>query len=187
MRSPAISINASISWRNSLVVTRKVPQAWIGNFEIRLASQRDAVQIAEMSRQLIEVGLGWTWKPGRIIRSLQDRDTNVAAAYSGGRIIGFGITQYRSNEAHIALFAVERASRRRGVGTALIKWIEETALTAGIGIIYLEARLSNVAARAFYRQLGYREIRLEPDMYGGIEAGVRLAKDLWLQSLRPQG
>jgi ribosomal-protein-alanine N-acetyltransferase len=152
----------------------------IGNFEISLASRRDAVQIAEMSRQLIEVGLGWSWTPGRVIASLQDRDTNVAAAYAGGRVIGFGITQYRFNEAHIALFAVERASRRRGVGTALIKWIEETAVTAGIGVIYLEARLCNVAARAFYRQLGYREIRQEPDMYGGIEPGVRLAKDLWV-------
>jgi ribosomal-protein-alanine N-acetyltransferase len=149
------------------------------NFEIRLGSQRDAVQIAEMSRQLIEVGLGWTWTPPRILRSLQDRDTNVAVAHDHGRIIGFGITHYRLNEAHIALLAVERASRRRGVGTALIRWIEATALTAGIGVVYLEARQSNVGARAFYRQLGYREVRLEPGMYRGIEAGVSLARDLW--------
>ena len=149
------------------------------NFDIRLASQRDAVQIAEMSRQLIEVGLGWSWTPGRILRSLQEPDINVAVAHDSGHIIGFGITQYRLNEAHIALFAVDRANRRRGVGTALITWIEATALTAGIGVLYLEARLNNSAARAFYRQLGYREIRIEPGMYRGIEAGVRLAKDLW--------
>jgi ribosomal-protein-alanine N-acetyltransferase len=152
------------------------------HFEIRLASQRDALQIAEMSRQLIEVGLGWSWTPGRILRSLQDRNTNVAVAHDGGRIIGFGIARYRPDEAHIALFAVERASRRRGVGTALIKWIEDTALTAGIGVIYLEARLNNVTGRAFYRKLGYREIRIEPGMYSGIESGVRLAKDLWLEA-----
>lgn len=153
---------------------------FIKNFEIRLASQRDAVQIAEMSRQLIEVGLGWSWTPIRIIRCLQDRDTNVAVAHVSGRIIGFGITQYRATEAHISLFAVERGSRRRGVGTALIDWIEKTALAAGIGVIYLEARLGNTAARAFYRRLGYREIRVEPGMYRGIETGVRLARDLWL-------
>jgi ribosomal-protein-alanine N-acetyltransferase len=151
----------------------------IRNFEIRLASQRDAVHIAGMSRQLIEVGLGWSWTPRRVIRSLQDRDTNVAVAHDGGRIIGFGITQYRLNEAHIALFAVEYASRRYGVGTALINWIEATVLTAGIGVIYLEARLSNVGARAFYRKLGYQEVKTVPGMYNGIEPGVRLAKDLW--------
>jgi ribosomal-protein-alanine N-acetyltransferase len=125
----------------------------IRNFEIRLASQRDAVHIAGMSRQLIEVGLGWSWTPRRVIRSLQDRDTNVAVAHDGGRIIG--------------------------VGTALINWIEATVLTAGIGVIYLEARLSNVGARAFYRKLGYQEVKTVPGMYNGIEPGVRLAKDLW--------
>jgi ribosomal protein S18 acetylase RimI-like enzyme len=151
----------------------------IRNFDIRPGSPGDAVQIAEMSRQLIEVGLGWSWTPGRILRSLQEPDTNVAVAHDSGHIIGFGITQYGLHEAHIALFAVDRANRRRGVGTALITWIEATALTAGIGAIYLEARLNNVAARAFYRQLGYREIRIEPGMYRGIETGVRLAKDLW--------
>jgi ribosomal-protein-alanine N-acetyltransferase len=152
----------------------------IRNFEIRLGSQRDAVHIAGMSRQLIEVGLGWTWTPRRVIRSLQDRNTNVAVAHDGGRIIGFGIARYRLNEAHIALFAVEYASRRYGVGTALMRWIEETALTAGIGVVYLEARLSNVGARAFYQKLGYREIKTVPGMYNGIETGVCLAKDLWL-------
>lgn len=152
---------------------------FIRNFEIRLASQRDALRIAEMSRELIEVGLGWSWTPARVLRSLQDRNTNVAVAHDGGRIIGFGIAQYHSDEAHIALFAVESASRRCGVGTALIKWMEETALTAGIGVIYLEARVSNVVARTFYRKAGYREVKIVPGMYKGIETGVRLAKDLW--------
>ena len=107
---------------------------FIRNFEIRLACERDALHIAEMSRQLIEVGLGWSWTPARVLRSLHDRNTNVAVAHDGGRIIGFGIAQYQSDEAHIALFAVESTRRRCGVGTALIRWMEETALTAGIGV-----------------------------------------------------
>jgi len=152
---------------------------FIRNFEIRLACQRDALHIAEMSRQLIEVGLGWSWTPARVLRSLQDRDTNVAVAQDNGRIIGFGIAQYQTDEAHIALFAVTHTRRRCGVGTALMKWMEETALTAGIGVVCLEARLSNAGARAFYRKMGYREVKIVPGMYKGIETGVRLAKDLW--------
>jgi ribosomal-protein-alanine N-acetyltransferase len=152
---------------------------FIRSFDIRLASPRDAVHIADMSRQLVEVGLGWSWTPRRVIRSLHRSDTNVAVAHDGGRIIGFAISSYRGDEAHIALFAVEPGSRRCGIGTALINWVEETALTAGIGVVYLEARASNVGARAFYRKLGYREIKRVPGMYRGVEAGVRLAKDLW--------
>jgi [ribosomal protein S18]-alanine N-acetyltransferase len=149
--------------------------------DIRLASQRDAPAIAEMSRTMIEVGLGWSWTPARVIRSLQHPEINVAVACDARQAIaGFSIARYKAQEAHIALFAVERAYRRRGIGTALMHWIEKTALTAGIGVLHLEARFANTGARAFYRALGYREIKTEACMYNGIEPGVRLAKDLWV-------
>lgn len=146
---------------------------------IRLAGQRDALRIAEMSRTLIEVGLGWSWTPKRVLRCLQHPDINVAVACDGGDILGFGIAHYRAQDVHIPLFAVDARQRRRGVGTCLMRWIETTALTAGIGVIRLEARYGNAAARGFYRALGYREIETVAAMYGGVEAGVRLAKDLW--------
>lgn len=152
------------------------------DFDIRLASQRDAVQIAEMSRTMIEVGLGWSWTPKRIIRSVLHPEINIAVVDSDRGIAGFGVTRYTAQEAHIPLLAVDSACRRKGVGRALMSWIEKTVLTAGIGVIYLEARLGNTGARAFYRSLGYREIKIEPHMYKGIEPGVRLAKDLWLRS-----
>ncbi len=54
------------------------------------------------------------------------------------------------------------------------------ALVSGIGIIYLETRLSNAAGRKFYQRLGYKAIQRIPRYYGGREAAIRLAKDLWL-------
>lgn len=130
---------------------------------------------------MIEVGLGWSWTPKRIIRSLQHAEINVAVACDAQGIVGFGIARYRAQQAHIPLFAVDGAHRRAGIGTALMRWIEATALTAGIGVIYLEARHANSGARAFYRALGYREIGTVPGMYRGIETGVRLVKDLWVE------
>lgn len=151
----------------------------IENYEIRLGSVSDARWIAEMSKNLIEVGLGWSWTEERVIRCIRDKNTNVAVACHGVNLIGFGITKYRLSEAHIILFAVEKSSQRNGIGTALIKWIEKTALVAGIGVVYLEARLNNSAAREFYQALGYKEYLLEPGRYRGVETGVRLGKDLW--------
>ncbi len=151
-------------------------------FTIRLASQRDALQIAEMSRTLIEVGLGWSWTPKRILRAIQDPQVNVAVACSTPGIVGFLIASYQAQYVHIPLFAVNAALRRKGIGSALVRWMEATALSAGIGTVRLEARLANHEARAFYRALGYREIMLEPGMYKGVEAGVRFAKDLWAEA-----
>lgn len=151
----------------------------IRHYDIRLACARDVRRIALMSKNLIETGLGWSWTDHRVMASLQDRATNVAVAHDGGRLIGFCITKFRAEEGHILLLAVDEAHRRQGLGTALVRWMEKTALVAGIGIMYLEARLTNAGARKFYEALGYREFKLERGRYRGIETGVRLGKDLW--------
>jgi ribosomal-protein-alanine N-acetyltransferase len=147
--------------------------------QIRLASSHDALGIAAMSRDLIEQGLGWSWKQPRVLRSIRDRDTNVAVACDANGLTGFGIMKYKEEEAHLLLFAVLDSHRRRGIGTALMAWFERTALVAGIGVIQLEARLTNQDARAFYHRLGYTEIKIVRGYYCGVESAVRLAKDLW--------
>ena len=154
--------------------------------DIRIARDADAAPIALLSREAIEYGLGWKWTPERIRRCLHDPATNVIVARSGRQvtssIVGFAIMTYRDDEAHLLLFAVTAALRRRGIGSALLSWLEATALTAGIGVISLEARARNAGAREFYRHHGYREVARVPGMYRGVEDGVRIAKDLWAQT-----
>jgi ribosomal-protein-alanine N-acetyltransferase len=152
---------------------------------IRLATHEDAAAIARMSRDLIEHGLGWSWTAPRVLRSIADRQTNVAVlpAPTGG-LAGFGIMKYHDEEAHLLLLAVQRGLQRCGFGSSLVAWLEASAQVAGIGQIYLEARAANASARAFYQHLGYREIQQVEGYYSGREASVRLARDLWLQ--RPQ-
>lgn len=147
--------------------------------QIALALPRDAAPIATMSRDLIEVGLGWSWTQERVLRSIGDRNTNVAVASDDGHLAGFGIMKYRDDEAHLFLLAVDPSFRRQGVGSALMAWLERTARVAGIGVVYLETRLASMEARAFYRRLGYREANVVPGYYRGVESSVRLAKDLW--------
>ena len=147
--------------------------------DIRLATAADAQAIAGMSRDLVEHGLRWGWTPARVQHSIRDRATNVAVASERGVIVGFGIMKYQDDEAHLLLFAVRPSHRRKGIGAALMTWLESVALTAGVGVIYLEARAGNVAARAFYKRLGYREIALAPGYYGHVEDAVRIGKDLW--------
>ena len=153
----------------------------ISAHQVGLARPADAARIAQMSRDFIEYGLGWKWTAARILRCLRDESTNVVAAREGDDLIGFAIMQYKDDEAHLLLFAVVAAHRREGVGSALLSWLEQTASTAGIGTIYLEARTRNSEAREFYRKHGYSEIAKVRGMYRGVEDGVRLAKDLWWQ------
>ena len=146
--------------------------------EIRLARPADATRIATMSRDYIEEGLGWGWTPARVAHSIRDRATNVAIAHAGADLAGFGIMQYSDDDAHVLLFAVRPEYRRRGIGSKLLAWFETTANAAGIELIFLEARMSNVGARAFYAASGYRELVVLPKYYRNSEDAVRIGKDL---------
>ena len=151
----------------------------ISNQEVGLARPTDVQRIAAMSRDLIEFGLGWKWTSRRILHCVHNPVMNVAVAREHDRVTGFAIMQYLEDEAHLVLFAVDAAHRRRGIGSALLAWLEKTARTAGIGIVYLEARLRNRGAREFYRTHGYVETGILHGHYRGIEDGVRIARDLW--------
>lgn len=145
---------------------------------LRLATLADAARIAEMSRDLIERGLGWSWTARRIAHCIADADTNVVLALEQGARIGFGVMKYRDDEAHLLLLAVTPRYARRGLGSALVDWLEASARAAGMGRIHLEARQGNVAAIAFYTHLGYRQSQLVAGYYQGREASVRMVKDL---------
>ena len=135
-----------------------------------------------MSRDLIEHGLHWRWNAARVMRSIRGRDINVAVAHVRERLCGFGIMKYRENEAHLHLLAVHPTYQGKGIGAALVRWLEASALTAGVGVVYVEARERNATARAFYRRLGYSEFALASGYYEQAEDAIRLAKDLWQQS-----
>jgi ribosomal-protein-alanine N-acetyltransferase len=150
----------------------------IAAYEITLARASDAPEIAALSRDAIERGLSWRWTPRRVHRAMRDEATNVAVARRNGALLGFGIMQYGDEEAHIALFAVRDTERRKGVGSALLAWLEATAQVAGIRAIRLEARAGNAPAKAFYRGHGFVEFGSSPGYYEDVEDAVRMVKHL---------
>lgn len=156
----------------------------ISSAEIRLAKLGDAIRIAEMSRALIEIGLGWSWTPTRVAGEIRAKSANVVVAVEDNAVVGFAVMSYQEDEARLNLFAVDPKHRRKGIGTRLIQWLEKTALVNGNGVVYLEARMSNIAARKFYESVGYEIIQRVPGYYDGRETAVRMAHDLWSTSCK---
>jgi len=148
-------------------------------YRLRLADGGDIQEIAVMSRCLIEVGLrGWTWHPTRVARALRARETCVLVADIRGRAAGFAITEFGDTRAHLSLFAVRPAHQRRGIGVAMIEWLVESALTAGIDHFTVEMRANNFAARSFYEALGFRRQQYIAGYYQNIEPAIRMRRDL---------
>jgi ribosomal-protein-alanine N-acetyltransferase len=149
------------------------------SIEFRPANPSDAAVLATMSRDLVELGLGWSWTPSRIIRHIRSADSVVLVARQQGLVAGFAIMRFGLEEAHLDLLAVRPKYRRAGVGRRLMEWLEKSALVAGISVIYLEVRENRLDARTFYERLGYCRIRRLPGYYRGMESAICMGRDLW--------
>ena len=171
--------------------------------EFRLAKKSDLAKIAELSRDYIEHGLGWSWTTERVKKSYSCRNTNVlvACAKSQGLdqvkrqikksqvpaghltnttqfVVGFGIMHYGAMEANLNLLSVIPQYRRLGIAKLMVQWLEKSALVAGIDVVYLQCRARNTAAQLFYQKLGYRKLRNMPKYYSGRESAVLMGHDL---------
>jgi ribosomal protein S18 acetylase RimI-like enzyme len=149
-----------------------------------LARPTDAREIAEMSRDLIEQGLTWSWTPARVQHFICGTDSSVVVARREGRIAAFGIMHYGDEVAHLNLLAVATAHRRQGLGRQLMGWLTTTAIEAGVFRINLEVRSRNEEARIFYESLGFDALNVVQGYYQGREAALRMTRRLGLGALR---
>ena len=148
--------------------------------DIRLALPAQARDIACMSRDFIEYGLGWSWTSERVRNAMRDPATNVAVILKQDRLCGFGIMHYGDEDtAHLALLAVHPARRHQGLGARLVAWLEQSARIAGLTRICLEARADNRSAIAFYRRLGYTDTGTVAGYYEGTIDALRLESKLF--------
>src|SRR3972149_585863 len=78
--------------------------------------------------------------------------------------------------------AVAATSSGAILGRRLLEWLQQRAVVAGIFNVALEVRAGNQGAQLFYKCMGYRTIAHLPGYYQGIEAALRMGRDL---SCRP--
>ena len=144
--------------------------------ELGYARLADADAISQLSRDSVEHGLGWTYRPDRIARYLRDPDTVVLGARMDRQLVGFAIMQFGDERAHLVLLAVAPAFRRRGVGRRMLAWLTASAQVAGVMSIHVELRAQNHGAHALYRAAGFAESLRIPGYYRGRETAVRMLR-----------
>lgn len=156
------------------------------SIEIHLAKPNDAVTLGQMSRDLVESGLNWSWKPSRILTMIQHPESVVLVARTRIEVIGFAVMEFHEVHAHLNLLAVKPGKRRGGVGKALVEWLEASARVAGIASIYLELRADNEDARRFYQSLGYKSGKLIEGYYQGREDALTMVHQLMTPEVASQ-
>ena len=114
----------------------------------------------------------------RVAASIRASNVNVLVASIDDNTAGFAIMRYGDDDAHLDLLAVAPPHRRAGIGRRLLEWLEKCAIVAGIFRVELEVRAGNEAAQLFYKRLGYRPLASIPGYYQGMEAALRMGRDL---------
>jgi ribosomal protein S18 acetylase RimI-like enzyme len=94
-----------------------------------------------------EVLAGALAKPSRRIQVARDGERTVA-------MILLALVDW-SGDAHIRFLAVADGYRNRGIGAALVRWAQETALAAGMRRLYVDTSHDNVRAMQFYIRQGF--------------------------------
>jgi [ribosomal protein S18]-alanine N-acetyltransferase len=122
-------------------------------FTLRDARHADLDGIASLERvsfpvpwkrDYFEVEIGAPWRFNRV-------------ALSGGTLTGYVFCAFAGGEVHVNKIAVGPAFRRQGVASALMEEVLAFSARVNAEEIYLEVRVSNQAAKAFYAGLGFAE------------------------------
>jgi [ribosomal protein S18]-alanine N-acetyltransferase len=145
---------------------------------LRPAHAHEARVMAEMSRTLIEAGLGWRYTPRRMAALMADSDTVALVAHDASRLQGFAVMQFGDEQAHLVLLCVQPALRQRGIGRRLTQWLLESARVAGIASVGLELRADNAGAMAFYQRLGFSPTQEVAGYYDGSVSARRMRLQL---------
>lgn len=79
---------------------------------------------------------------------------------------------------HIYSIDVKSEYRGKGIGSFLLKSIEEALRKIGVKECYLEVRVDNMVARNLYFKFGYRVFQILKNYYGVGKDGILLMKRL---------
>ena len=152
------------------------------DIELGFAVSSDAVEVASLARDLIEADLGWTYRPARVRALICDPDVVTLVARDGRPVVGFAIMQFGNERAHLVLLAVRPTHQRSGIARQLLAWLLESAAVAGMASVHVELRVTNEAAFAFYRAMGFAPTLRVEGYYRGREPALRMLRILRSQS-----
>jgi ribosomal-protein-alanine N-acetyltransferase len=93
---------------------------------------------------------------------------------------GLVLARAAAGEAEILTLAVLPASRRRGLGAALLAGAMQGAVARGAGAMFLEVAVGNAAALALYRSLGFAEVGRRRRYYADGADALVLRRDFSL-------
>jgi len=98
---------------------------------------------------------------------------DVSVAIIDFEIVGYASFRYVGKQGDVNTVAVASDQQGKGIGTALMDWLESQAVLRNVREIFLEVRSDNEAAIKMYATRGYERIDIRRNYYGNtIDANI---------------
>lgn len=104
----------------------------------------------------------WTW--GNFSDSIE-AGYHCRVCEVAGMLVAYGVMMLGADEAHLLNLSVAGEWQRRGYGRYLLHHFIRVARDSRAGMLYLEVRPTNTAARKLYEAEGFNEIALRRNYY----------------------
>lgn len=111
-------------------------------------------EILEIER----VSFTTAWSENSFRNEIQNPYTLSLVAIREGAVVGYICANCRFGEGHILNLAIHPSARRMGLAKHLIRISLDYMKENNCLFVYLEVRVSNIAARKVYQGLGFQEI-----------------------------
>ena len=126
------------------------------SMEIRPFEERDEPAVIALWEAVFPADRPWN-DPAEIIRRKRaiQRELFFVAALDSD-VVGTAFGGYDGNRGWVYHVAVGPGHRRLGIGSALVRRVEDALRAAGCPKVNLQVHATNAGVVAFYEQLGYR-------------------------------
>ena len=130
--------------------------------EIRLATIEDSHAIYEIEQQSFSV----PWRLESVLAELEGAANKLYMVIcEENHIVGYAGAWLVYDEGQITNIAVLPSARGKGYGSKLTKQLIDECFSRGMHEIFLEVRISNLAALAMYRNLGFSVKGIRKEYY----------------------
>lgn len=145
------------------------------NITIEKMNRSHISEIAEIERECFSS----PWSENALSEELDNPNARFFAAVAEGKTVGYVGVHSVFGENYIDNIAVTSLYRKKGIATALLKFLEATARDEGDLFISLEVRKSNEKAIRLYEKLGYKRVGERKRFYTmPTEDAVIMTKEL---------
>ena len=142
------------------------------NFEILKPTKDELNLVAKIEQDSIEYN---RLKLEDFLQMYDDSNYEIAVGKLDDEIVGFILIQI-TDEINITSLAVKKEFRNLGVGTKLLNWLENFALSKNIDTISLEVNSKNITAYLLYEKFGFTVRRERKNYYSDGNTCLEMMK-----------